>query len=162
MVENGARFRHAANDRIGTSTRRCRMHTQTRKTTVTFTRPFQLDGLQAALSAGVYNVESENDVLDGMFIPDCLRSSILIHLHATPGSPGYSQTLTVPWAVLEAALLWDRSSATTALPEPGLEEILLDPMVRQPMRSDGVSEVHSRDLLSHLPTRKPFSAKSDR
>ncbi len=135
------------------------MHTQTRKTTVTFTRPFQLDGLEKVLPAGVYNVESENDVLDGIFLPDCLRSSALIHLHATPGSPGYAQTLTVPWALLEAALLRDRGPATMALlPEPGLEEMLLDPMVRQLMRSDGVSEAHVRDTVSHMSKRKPFHA----
>ena len=91
------------------------MHTQTIKTTVTFLRPFQLDGFEAVLPAGVYGVESENDVLDGMFLPDCLRPSVLIHLHATPGSSGHAQTLTVPWAVLEVALLRDRSPATTAL-----------------------------------------------
>ena len=64
------------------------MQTQTRKTTVAFARPFQLDGLETVLPAGVYSVESENDVLDGMFLPDCLRPSVLIHLHSTPGSPG--------------------------------------------------------------------------
>jgi hypothetical protein len=138
------------------------MHTQTRKTTVTFVRPFQLDGLEKVLPAGVYRVESEDDVLEAMFLPDCLRTSVLIHLHSTPGSPGYAQTLTVPWAALEAALLRDRSAATVALPEPGLEEMLLDPMVRQVMRSDGVSEATIRDLVSRLFKRKPFHAKSER
>jgi hypothetical protein len=70
--------------------------------------------------------------------------------------------LTIPWAVLEAALLRDRNLATMALPEPGLEEMLLDPMLRQLMRADGVSETHIRDLVSHLRKRKPFHAKSDR
>ena len=129
------------------------MHAQTRKTAVTFERPFQLDGFEKELPAGVYSVESENDVLDGMFLPDCLRPSVLIHLHATPASPGYAQTLTVPWADLEAALLRDGSPAKVALREPGLEEMLLDPSVRQLMRSDGVSKAHVRDLVSHLPGR---------
>jgi hypothetical protein len=137
------------------------MHTQTRKTNVTFTRPFQLDGLQAALSTGVYGVESENDVLDGMFLPHCLRPSVLIHLHAAPGSPGYAQTLTVSWAVLEAALLRDGSPATMALPEPGLEEMLLDPNVRQLMRLDGVSEARVRDLVLNVPKRNLPHAKPE-
>lgn len=138
------------------------MHTQPRTTTVTFIPPFQLDGFEGMLPAGMYSVESENDVLDGMFLPDCLRPSVLIHLHAVPGSPGYAQRLTVPWVVSEAALLYDRSSATTALPEPDLEKILLDPMVRQLMRADGVSEAYVRELVSHLPKRPLFHAKSDR
>ena len=138
------------------------MHTCLKLTTVTFRRPFQLSGFRAVLPAGEYSVESENDVLDGMFLPDCLRSPVLIHLHATPGNPGYAQTMTVPWAVLEAALLWDRSSATSALSEPSLGEMLLDPTVRQLMHADSVSEAHIRDLVSLLPRRKPFHAKSDR
>lgn len=137
------------------------MHTQTIKTTVTFLRPFQLDGFEAVLPAGVYGVESENDVLDGMFLPDCLRPSVLIHLHVTPGSPGHAQTLTVPWAILEVALLRDRSPATTALPEPCLEEMSLDPMVRQLMRSDGVSKARVRDLVLNLPKRNLPHAKSE-
>lgn len=138
------------------------MHTQTRKTTVSFARPFQLDGLEKVLPAGFYNVESENDVLDGMFLSDCLRPSVLIHLHAAPGNPVYAQTMTVPWAVLEAALLRDRGPASMALPEMSLEEMLHDSGVQQLMRSDGVSEAHIRGLISHLLKRTPFHAKSDR
>jgi hypothetical protein len=131
------------------------MHTQTRKTTVTFTRPFQLDGFEAVLPAGMYSMESENDVLDGMFLPDCLRTSVLIQLHSTPGSLGYSQTLTVSWKALEAALLWDRTSAV-APTEPGLEEMPLGPIARLPMHRDG-SDKLEQTLVRHEPaTRAPL------
>jgi hypothetical protein len=86
------------------------MHTVTQKKTVTFVRTFRLDGFEKELPAGTYEVESENDVLDGMFLPDCMRRSVRIDLPSTPGSPGYSQTLTVSWTILEAALSKDRSS----------------------------------------------------
>jgi hypothetical protein len=59
---------------------------------VTFARPFAPDGFERVLPSGIYSVESENDVLDGMFLPDCLRTSVLIHLPSTPGSPGYAQS----------------------------------------------------------------------
>lgn len=137
------------------------MHIETRKTTVTFERPFRLDGLEMDLPAGEYGVESENDVLDGMFLPDSLRTSVLIHPHSTAGTPGYSQTLAVPWEVLEAALSRDRSRAAPPI-EPGLEEMLLEPIIRLLMRSDGVSEASIRDLVSHLPKRKLSHAKSER
>lgn len=112
------------------------MHTQTRNTAVKFARPFQLDELEKVLPSGV---ESENDVLDGMILPDCLRTSLPIHLHSTPGSPGHSQTLTAPWQALEVALLRNRSPAVAST-EPGLDEMLLDPTMRLLMRSEGVSE----------------------
>ena len=137
------------------------MHTQTRKTIVTFARPFQLKGFEKALPAGVYSVESENDVLDGMFLPDRLRTSVLVHRHSTPGSPGYSQTLTVPWEGLEAALLRDRSPAMVAPPEADLEEMLLAPIIRQLMRADGVSETHIRDLVSRLRKTKFSRAEAE-
>lgn len=137
------------------------MHTQTRKTTVTFARPFQLDGLERLLPAGVYSVESENDILDGMALPDCLRMSVLIHLHSTSGSPGYAQTLTVPWQELQAARLWDRNPAV-APTEPGLEEMLLDPAIRLLMRSDGVSKTFIRDLVSRPHKRELSHGKSER
>ena len=138
------------------------MHTQVRRKTVTFAHPFQLDGLDKVLPAGTYSVESENDVLDGMFLPDCLRTSVLIQLHTMPGSSGYSQTLTVSWEALEAALLRDRSPAVMAPPEANLEEMLLDPIVRQIMHSDGVSEAAIRDLVSHLPRWNLSNVASER
>jgi len=138
------------------------MHTQTRRKTVTFARSFQLDGLDEMLPAGTYNVESENDVLDGMFLPDCLRTSVLIQLHTMPGSSGYSQTMTVSWEALEAALLRDRSPALVSSPEANLEEMLLDPIIRQIMYSDGVSEAQIRDLVSHMSLRNLSNVASER
>ncbi|HSS64896.1 MAG TPA: hypothetical protein VLS27_10700 [Gammaproteobacteria bacterium] len=127
---------------------------------MTFARPSQLDKLEKVLPAGVYSVESENDVLDGMILPDCLRTSLPIHLNSTSGSPGHSQTLTTPWQALEVALLrnWSPAVAST---EPGLDEMLLDPTIRLLMRSDGVSEAYIRDLVSRLPQRNLSHVKSE-
>jgi hypothetical protein len=138
------------------------MHTQTKRKTVTFARAFLLDGLDKVLPAGAYSVESENDVLDGMFLPDCLRTSVLIHLHKMPGSSGYSQTLTVSWEALEAALSRDQSPAVVAPPQASLEEMLLDPIIRQIMYSDGVSEAQIRDLASHMSLRNLSDVASER
>ena len=56
------------------------------------------------------------------------------------------------------AVIDEARSATIMLPEPSLEELLLDPIVRQLMRSDSVSEAHVRDIVSHLREWKAFHA----
>lgn len=101
-----------------------------KKSSVRFACPFQLDGFETVLPAGVYSVETEDDLLDAMFLPDCLRNPVLIRLHPMPGSPGYSQTLTVAWETLQAALSRDRGTAVLALPKPGFEEMLPEPKIR--------------------------------
>jgi len=138
------------------------MHTQTRRKTVTFARPVQSDGLDKVLPAGAYNLESENDVLDGMFLPDSLRTSVLLQLHTMPGSSGYSQTLTVPWEALESALLKDRSPALIAPLEADLKVRLLDPRIRQVLRSDGVAEAAIHDFIPPLSKRYLTDVASER
>jgi len=134
------------------------MLTQKRKTTVTFAHSFPLDGFERVLPAGLYSVESEDDVSDGMFLPDCLRTSVLIHLHSTLDSPGYSETLTVPWTALEAALSHDSWPVTPSVTEAGLEAMLLDPIIRSLMHSDHVSEASIRTLISRLHERRHADA----
>jgi hypothetical protein len=80
---------------------------------VTFRRAFVIDGFDGVLPAGSYKLELEQEILDGRFLPDSLRPSVLIHLHATLGSPALAQTLTVPWDALEMALNRDQLPAET-------------------------------------------------
>lgn len=137
------------------------MHMQTRQTTVTFARPFRLDGLETEVPAGVYSTDSGNDVVNGMLLPDRLRPSALVHLHSPPDSPGHTRTMTVPWRAREAALPRGRSPATTPA-GPRLDVMPPDPTVRPPMRPDGVSEASMHDLVTHLPERKLSHVKSER
>jgi hypothetical protein len=67
--------------------------------------------------------------------------------------------LTVPWDVLNAALLIDRSPAAVTRTEQSLEEMLVDPMVQLLMRADGVSEAKVRELLSDTSKRNVANAK---
>lgn len=56
-----------------------------------------------------------------------------------------------------------KTTVTFAPPvEPGLDELLLDPIIQQLMHSDGVSETHIRDLVSRLPKRKRSHANTER
>lgn len=72
------------------------------------------------IPAGVYNVESEDDVLDDMFLPDCLRPSVLVHLHAQLGIGGCSRTLRVAREELELGLRRDRAFSRMQEIEAGL------------------------------------------
>lgn len=107
------------------------MYMHTRKKSVTFLRDFKLGSLAEILPAGTYEVESEEDVLDEMFLPDCLRTSVLIHLQPTVASPGLSRTLTILWRELEAALIGDKVPSVPSTVEPGINEISRAGMFRQ-------------------------------
>ena len=105
-----------------------------------------LDGFDGWLPAGTHDLESEQEILDGMSLPDCLRTSVVIHLHSKVGSPALAQTLTVPREALERAQIRDQAPAE--LPSDVLlAGMLADPIVRLVMLSDGVSETEVRSLV---------------
>jgi hypothetical protein len=87
------------------------MTIRTSKKTVTFRRPFVLDGFDEVLSAGAYSVETDEELLEGISFPAYRRILTLIHLHTKPGHPGVTQTLTIDPNELDAALKRDQESA---------------------------------------------------
>jgi len=87
------------------------MTIRTTKNTVTFNKPFILGGLDEVLPAGAYNVETDEELLEGISFPAYRRILTLIQLHASPGRPGVTQTLTIDPNELDAALKRDRESA---------------------------------------------------
>lgn len=98
-----------------------------------------LDGFDGWLPAGTYELESEQVILDAMSLPDCLRTSVVIHLPSEDGSPALAQTLTVPWEVLECAQIRDEVPAESPY-DAHLAGMLADPILRLVMLSDGVAE----------------------
>lgn len=88
------------------------MTIRTTKKTVIFARPFILGGFDEMLPAGVYNVETDEELLEGLSFPAYRRVLTLIHLPATPRHPGVTRTLTIDPNELEAALERDEASAT--------------------------------------------------
>jgi hypothetical protein len=63
------------------------------------------------LPAGTYSVETDEELLEGISFPAYRRILTLIHLHAKPGHPGLTQTLTVDPNELDAALKRDQAPA---------------------------------------------------
>jgi hypothetical protein len=84
------------------------MTTRTSTKTVTFRRPFNLAGFGEELPAGTYNVETDEELLEGISFPVYRRIATLIHLHA---HAGLTQTLTVDPQALDTALVRDQALA---------------------------------------------------
>lgn len=80
------------------------MTTRTSKKTVTFKRPFNLAGFGEELPAGSYNIEMDEELLEGISFPVYRRIATLIHLYA---HAGLTQTLTVDPKELDTALARD-------------------------------------------------------
>ena len=141
------------------------MTIRTSEKIVTFKRPFVLSGFDQLLQAGAYRVETDEELVEGVSFPAYRRIATLLHLDVIPGQPGVTQTLTVDPDDLDAALKCDRTSpqarddlpaegpaagqpqpserAANGAPLPGAEpdirQVILDPIIRMIMHSDGLS-----------------------
>ncbi|MEX2642391.1 MAG: hypothetical protein WD270_02990 [Acetobacterales bacterium] len=90
------------------------MTVRTTRTTVTFTNPFTLGGLDEILPPGTYNVETDEELLGGLSFLAYRRILTLLHLPPGPGHPGLRRTLTVDPGELESALLRDEAAAAAS------------------------------------------------
>ncbi|MBC8337274.1 MAG: hypothetical protein H8E39_01150 [Alphaproteobacteria bacterium] len=100
------------------------MTIRTSKKTVTFRRPFILAELDGVQPAGVYAVETDEELLEGISFPAYRRISTLIRLHAKPDRPGIVQTLYIDPKDLDAALMRDS--------EPVASPVDRGPLQREP------------------------------
>ena len=83
---------------------------RTIRKTVTFARPFRLDGTDEVFPQGDYDVETDEALIEGLSFVAYHRVGTFLHLHS---SGGLSRTMTIDPAVLEAALTRDLSAAGT-------------------------------------------------
>ena len=87
------------------------MTIRTSKKTVTFRRPFVLGGFDEVQPAGAYSVETDEELLEGISFPAYRRVLTLIRLHAKPGHPALTRSLTIDPDELDAALKRDQAPA---------------------------------------------------
>lgn len=85
------------------------MTTRTSTRNVTFRQPFTLDGHEQPLPAGSYEIETDEELLEGPSFPVWRRRSVYLRLPADPARPGVTRTLTVNPNDLDEAL--DRDHA---------------------------------------------------
>lgn len=87
------------------------MTTRTTKTTVTFTRPFSLNGFDGQQPAGSYSVETDEELLDGVSFPAYRRMATMMQLWsgsaAKAGASGILQVAVIDPSQLAAALAAD-------------------------------------------------------
>ena len=96
------------------------MTTRTSRKTVTFTHPFQLNGMDEVQPAGTYTVETDEELIEGLPFLSYRRTGtfILLPLRSNGSVPG--QVITIdPWE-LETAEKMDAASRTAgSKPSPG-------------------------------------------
>ncbi len=130
------------------------------RTVAIFSRSFTLPGLDEALPAGEYEIETELVAPPAHLDPQAWKASVLVHLHPRKPHPGLVRSLTVSLADLDNAQAKDKLSGTE-LSIFFFEEMLADPMVRLVMQSDGVTEAQIRHLYSDLSISGSDSERHD-
>jgi hypothetical protein len=77
--------------------------------TVTFNRPFVFAGFNEVLPAGSYDVETDEELMEGISFLAYRRILTLLHLPAKSGNSGLTRTLTIDPNELEEALKRDQT-----------------------------------------------------
>jgi hypothetical protein len=87
------------------------MTQRTSHKSVTFTRPFSLNGIDEVQPAGTYTVETQEDLLPGVSFPAWRRIATLIFLPSRPGGTFVEQRVSIDPLELETAQERDAASA---------------------------------------------------
>ena len=87
------------------------MPVRTSHKTVTFARPFSLNGIDEVQPAGNYTVETHEDSVPGLSVPTWRRIATLIFLPARPGGAFLERVVNIDPLELEAAQERDATRA---------------------------------------------------
>jgi hypothetical protein len=86
------------------------MTVRTTRTTVTFTRPFALGGIEGVQPAGTYTVETDEELLLGLSFPAYRRVATLMFLPSQPGGATSGRVAAIDPSELEAARARDAAT----------------------------------------------------
>ena len=89
----------------------CLMTVRTSQRTVTFTRPFSLNGLDEAQPAGTYTVQTHEELVPGLSFLAWRRTATLIFLPSRPGGAFVEQLVEIDPLELEQVQVRDAASA---------------------------------------------------
>lgn len=90
------------------------MTLRTTKSTVSFENPFVLGDFKETFPPGTYNVETDEELLEGPSFRAYRRTKILIFLPGEPGHPGSTRTLEIDHEALDEALKRDAETGAEA------------------------------------------------
>ena len=79
------------------------MTVRTSHTTITFTQPFSLSGIDGVQPAGTYTVETHEHLLPGLSFPAWRRMATLMFLPSRPGGAFVEREVPIDPLELEAA-----------------------------------------------------------
>jgi hypothetical protein len=94
------------------------MTTRTTKTTIRFTQPFRIGASGESFPPGVYEVETDEELLEGLSFLAYRATQTLLYVPARPRQTGLFRPLKVDAAELEAAQLRDAAPAAPRGPDP--------------------------------------------
>jgi hypothetical protein len=83
------------------------MSTRTTRTTVTFHRPFTLSSIEGSQPAGTYQLEAEEEQLEGVSFNAFRRTTMVLFLPANPAPGATRHVVQVDPRELSEALLAD-------------------------------------------------------
>lgn len=83
------------------------MSTRTTQTSVTFTRPFTLSSVEGLQPAGTYQLETEEEEIEGLSFSAFRRMTMVLFLPADPAPGATRQVVQVDPEELSEALLAD-------------------------------------------------------
>ena len=92
------------------------MSSRTIETTVTFTHPFSLKGLDGPQPPGTYAVRADEELIEGMSFPAYRRTATAMSIPVPNAGPGSFQVIATDPQELEAALAADRAWAGNQVP----------------------------------------------
>ncbi len=84
------------------------MTTRTTRTAVTFTSPFFIGGLEDPLPAGAYDVDTDEELIEGLSFLAYRRVQTVLYVPGEPGQTFVMRMVTVDPGELDAALEHDR------------------------------------------------------
>src|SRR3546814_21173392 len=90
--------------------RRQPMKTRTSEKTVTFRKPFALAGLDEVMPAGIYSVETAEELVEGISYPAYRRTATVLRIHAASGPSHLTRALAVEPEELKTSLARDALS----------------------------------------------------
>ncbi|WP_417841676.1 hypothetical protein [Terasakiella sp.] len=86
------------------------MTTRTHTETVTFHHPFKLDETINTQPAGSYQIDTDEELIEGLSFVAYKRTQTIIHLHSKSKNSSLTRALTIKASLLKQALERDRAA----------------------------------------------------